>query len=169
MQLKKTYNLSLQSIIILLFAVFILGGFLFFLGLNAVLPNFQKSNTSHLNALLPNLKKLFEEKTSQNVETIKVVDEQSQVIEVVKKASPAVVSIVASAEVPKFETYYGSPFADLLDEFQQFFNFRIPRQRQNGTEKKRVGAGTVLSSQLTAILLPISMWWTTKKLNTRCI
>jgi serine protease Do len=67
-------------------------------------------------------------------EVIKVVDEQSQVIEVVKKASPAVVSIIASAEVPTFESYFGDPF------FDSFFGF--PSQGQYETERRRVGAGT---------------------------
>ncbi len=79
---------------------------------------------------------------NKTVQPVKVVSEQSQVIEVVKKASPAVVSIVASAEVPTFETYYQNPFGDLPDEFNDFFDFRIPRRRQNGTEEVRIGAGT---------------------------
>lgn len=68
---------------------------------------------------------------NQVVQPVKVVDEQSQVIEVAKKASPAVVSIIATAEVPTYETLY-----------EQFFNFSIPSQVQNGTEKKQVSAGT---------------------------
>ncbi len=80
---------------------------------------------------------------------IKVVDEQSQVIEVVKKNSPAVVSIIASAEVPKLEQcYQNAPMYGVPQEFQQFFNFQFPAWCQNGTEKRRIGAGTgfVLSS-----------------------
>lgn len=68
---------------------------------------------------------------NQIVQPVKIVDEQSQVIEVAKKASPAVVSIIATAEVPTYETLY-----------EQFFNFNIPSQVQNGTEKKQVSAGT---------------------------
>lgn len=69
--------------------------------------------------------------SSQTVQPLKVVDEQSQVIEVAKNASPAVVSIIATAEVPTYETLY-----------QQFFNFSVPSQVQNGTEKKQISAGT---------------------------
>ncbi|MDD3191013.1 MAG: trypsin-like peptidase domain-containing protein [Candidatus Pacebacteria bacterium] len=64
-------------------------------------------------------------------DSIRVVDEQSQVIEVAEKASPAVVSIVAIAEVPTYETSYND-----------FFNFRIPSRVQNGTEEMEVSAGT---------------------------
>ena len=88
------------------------------------------------------LKELLKTKPQQNIQPVKVVSEQSQVIDVVKKASPAVVSIVASAEVPTFETYYQNPFGDLPDGFGDFFNFRVPQRRQNGTKEVRIGAGT---------------------------
>ena len=91
--------------------------------------------------------------TVQNVSTstvVKIIDEQSQVIEVVKKNSPAVVSIVASAQVPKYEQCYkqGTPFMDLPPEFQQFFDYQIPGLCESGAELKKVGAGTgfILSS-----------------------
>ncbi len=67
----------------------------------------------------------------KNIQPIQVVDEQSQVIDVAKNASPAVVSIIATAEVPKYETYY-----------RDFYNFQIPSQVQNGTEEKQIGAGS---------------------------
>ena len=41
--------------------------------------------------------------TTTTVENVRIISEESQVIEVVKNASPAVVSIIASAEVPKME------------------------------------------------------------------
>ena len=73
---------------------------------------------------------------------VKVVSEESQVIDSVKKASPAVVSIVATAEVPTYETVYSQPFSDLPPEMQQMFGFSVPEQRQNGTQKQKIGAGT---------------------------
>lgn len=77
-------------------------------------------------------------------QTIKIIDEQSHVIDVVRRNSPAVVSIIASAEMPKYEQCYkqGSPFFGLPPEFQNFFDYQIPSWCQNGTEKKRIGAGT---------------------------
>lgn len=65
------------------------------------------------------------------VQPVKIVEEQSQVIEVAKNASPAVVSIVATTEVPTYENLY-----------QDFFDFRIPSKVQNGTERVQVSAGT---------------------------
>lgn len=78
-------------------------------------------------------------------QTIRVVAEESQVIDVVKRAAPAVVSIVASADVPNIEVCYRSPFDDeafgnLPDGFG--FDFRIPGYCQRGTRRERVGAGS---------------------------
>ena len=74
-------------------------------------------------------------------QAIQVVSEESQVIDVVKRASPAVVSIVAAADVPNIELCYRRPFQD---EFLQDFgvDFRIPGYCQRGTRRERVGAGT---------------------------
>lgn len=75
--------------------------------------------------------------------------EESRIIEVVEKASPAVVSIVITKDVPVIEQYYQEfdPFGD--DFFGDLFGnngfrFRIPipRQKQNGTEKREVGGGS---------------------------
>jgi len=75
-------------------------------------------------------------------EKIKVIEEDSAVIEAVKKVSPAVVSIIITKDLPKIEEYYINPFGD--DFFEQFFghDFSIPRYRQHGTEKKEIGGGT---------------------------
>ncbi len=76
-------------------------------------------------------------------QVIKVVSEESQVIDVVKKNSPAVVSIIASAEVPKYEQCYQNvPSPDIPQDMQQFFNFNIPSMCQNGTQTEQIGAGS---------------------------
>ena len=72
--------------------------------------------------------------------------QDSFVIDVVKKANPAVVSIIISKEVPKYETYIDpntqiNPFGDLFFGFPGF-DFNIPQYRQNGTEKKEIGGGS---------------------------
>jgi S1-C subfamily serine protease len=77
--------------------------------------------------------------TNEIVQPIKVVSEESQVVDVVAKASPAVVSIVASAEVPKMEQCYQVP-RGVPPEFQDFFG--MPSLCQNGTITQRIGAGT---------------------------
>lgn len=74
---------------------------------------------------------------------VRVVSEESQVIDAVKKAVPAVVSIIASAEVPKYETFYENVLPPgMPEEWGNLFNMQVPTQKQNGTEKKQIGAGT---------------------------
>lgn len=69
------------------------------------------------------------------------VEEESAVIDVAERVAPAVVSIVVTKDLPKFETYYDAPFGG-DPFFDDFFGFQVPRQRQNGTEKREIGGGT---------------------------
>ena len=76
-----------------------------------------------------------------------IFTQESFVIDAVKKTNPAVVSIIISKNVPKYETYYDqqpNPFGDLFGGNNPFGNlfFNVPQQRQNGTEKKEVGGGS---------------------------
>lgn len=80
-------------------------------------------------------------------ENIKVVKEESSIIDAVKKVNPAVVSIIITEDLPKIEKYYSDPFGS--DFFNGIpFEFSIPQQRQNGTEKQITGKGSgfVISS-----------------------
>jgi len=73
--------------------------------------------------------------------------EEAAIIDVVKKSTPAVVSIIISKNVPILEQCYKqgtSPFSD-DPFFQQFFpdlNFQVPSMCQNGFKKQDVGGGT---------------------------
>lgn len=62
---------------------------------------------------------------------------EESIIEVVKKASPAVVSIIVTKDLPIIERYYESPFDGFLEQF-----FQVPRYRQKGTEEREIGGGT---------------------------
>lgn len=74
------------------------------------------------------------------------INEESDIVSVVEKVSPAVVSIIVTKDLPKIEEYYFNPFRD--DDFfnrffgDDFFDLRIPQYRQNGTEEREVGGGT---------------------------
>ncbi len=69
-------------------------------------------------------------------EVIKVISEESQVIEVAEMASPAVVSIVITADMPIFQRRF-------YDPFEQFFpNFEEGENVEPETERVQVGAGT---------------------------
>jgi S1-C subfamily serine protease len=92
--------------------------------------------------------KLFKRGTGQNAgtndsgQTLSVPDEESAVTKAVEKASPAVVSIIVSKDVPKIQDFFSDPF-----NFDPFFNpfgsrQRQPSQNQGGTEKQEIGGGS---------------------------
>lgn len=62
----------------------------------------------------------------------KIVQEDSAVIDVVEKSSPAVVSIVISKDVPKYRSFFNDPFGFFSD----------PSDEQGATEKQKVGGGS---------------------------
>ncbi|MBI4119810.1 MAG: trypsin-like peptidase domain-containing protein [Parcubacteria group bacterium] len=64
------------------------------------------------------------------------VSDQDNVVRIVENVSPAVVSVVATKDVPVIEQYYSNPFGDF------FPDFLVPQYRQKGTQKKQIGAGT---------------------------
>lgn len=72
------------------------------------------------------------------------VDAETRIIQSVKNANPAVVSIVISKDVPVLERYYEDRRDPFFDDFfgSSPFSFRIPKYRENGTEKKEVGGGS---------------------------
>jgi serine protease Do len=75
---------------------------------------------------------------------LRVVSEESQTIEIVERATNAVVSIAASGEVPRMERCKGL-FPDereLPPEWRDLFDFRAPGFCQDGTEWQRISAGT---------------------------
>lgn len=81
--------------------------------------------------------------TEKIIEKQSIFSQESFVVDTVKKTNPAVISIIISKEVPKYETFIDpnqpqNPFGDLFPGF----NFNIPQYRQNGTEKKEIGGGS---------------------------
>jgi len=145
MQIKNNFNLSLKALVIVVVIAAILGGGAIYSTAKSIswgMDKYQEWKKEKYDNPFSSIKDLFKKQEPKSIQPIKIVDEQSQVVEVVKKSSPAVVSIVASAQVPKFETYFENPFFDLPEEFQPFFNYRVPQRKQNGTEEKRIGAGT---------------------------
>ncbi len=73
--------------------------------------------------------------------SISVPNEESAVTASVEKASPAVVSIIISKDVPKIQDFFSDPFG-----FDPFFNpFGSGNSGQNsqgGTEKQEIGGGS---------------------------
>jgi serine protease Do len=91
-------------------------------------------------------KKDFQKEDKINIK--QVTSQESLVIETVKKANPAVVSIIITKDVPIIERYYeespfNNPFGDFFgDDFFSPFSFRLPKYREKGTEKKEIGGGS---------------------------
>lgn len=136
--MPKLTKISIPNTAAVLILILAITGFLFLTNYQETLPNIDFSS------ILGWLKKPLSTATTEtNGQVVyKIVNEESQVIETVKKVSPAVVSIITSAEVPVYEKCYRSnPFFD-DPFFNDFFDFQIPSQCQKGTEKKRIGAGT---------------------------
>jgi len=80
--------------------------------------------------------------SSEQVETIKqkIIQEDSATIEVVKKTTPAVVSIIISKDIPLMRDYFGFP-----GFFGDPFGFEEPganNQNSSGREKQKIGGGT---------------------------
>jgi serine protease Do len=63
---------------------------------------------------------------------------KSPVVDVVKKISPAVVSIVITKDMPKFKRYFIQPF----DEFIGPYGPPIAKYRQEGKQKVKIGGGS---------------------------
>lgn len=78
--------------------------------------------------------------TTSKGKTLRVVEEESAVIDVVEKSSPAVVSVIVTKDVPKLDNYFADPFAD--DPFFNPFGFRSVPQSEPQTEKREIGGGT---------------------------
>src|SRR3989344_1933010 len=73
------------------------------------------------------------------------IDYEKAVVAAVKKASPAVVSITVSKNVPIIENCPSNPFSDLPPEFRQFFGDQFPQFSvpcENGTKLQEVGGGS---------------------------
>ena len=85
----------------------------------------------------------FEESLKlKRIETYTPSGYESQIVNAIKTASPAVVSIVVSKDVPIVEQYFASPFEN-DPFFRQFFgDVQIPQLRQKGFKKEEVGGGS---------------------------
>ena len=81
------------------------------------------------------------------VEQVKIITQEDLIVKLVKESSNAVVSVIATKDLPVIERYFVDPFEN-NDFFQQFIppellpQFQVPRYRQKGTEEKQVSSGT---------------------------
>ena len=94
----------------------------------------------------PKILEKITEKITERETTERILRQDELVVKVVEEASPAVVSIVATKDVPVIERFFVDPFGD-DPLFRGFFGeggsgFSIPQFRQKGTEKQEVSAGS---------------------------
>ncbi|MBI4709052.1 MAG: trypsin-like peptidase domain-containing protein [Candidatus Portnoybacteria bacterium] len=77
-----------------------------------------------------------------------ISSDEEAVIKVVKDVSPAVVSIIATKDLPVIEQYYAPLDNFSNNPFSNFFQQLVPQYRQNGTQEQEVGGGSgfVISS-----------------------
>jgi serine protease Do len=96
-----------------------------------------------VNLLFPKLAKKLHLNLPQSQENVavnrqQIIEEDSAVIDVVQNASPAVVSIVITKDVPQFRSLFDNPF--FLNPFDPFGS---PQQdQQGGTQKQKIGGGS---------------------------
>jgi serine protease Do len=64
---------------------------------------------------------------------------EAQIVSVVERSSPSVVSVIVTKDLPVLERYFINPFEDF--GFPGF-EFQIPQYRQRGIQKQEIGGGT---------------------------
>ncbi|RJQ31512.1 PDZ domain-containing protein [Candidatus Parcubacteria bacterium] len=78
----------------------------------------------------------------ENLVTERIVTSEEKSVKVIKEVSPAVVSVIATKDIPVVERQFINPFGD-DDFFKRFFpDINIPQYEQKGVEKKQVSSGS---------------------------
>ena len=133
-----------KRILVLLISTTILGGFLGSLvSVNSAGANiFQNFYNQYLKSFIPQGTQAPVQSPSSTYTS--TVDYEQAVIKAVEQASPAVISITISKNVPVIEQCPYNPFSDLPPEFQQFFgqNLQFYQPCQKGTKLQEVGGGS---------------------------
>ncbi|HYE22441.1 MAG TPA: trypsin-like peptidase domain-containing protein [Verrucomicrobiae bacterium] len=81
----------------------------------------------------------------QGIKTVQV-DEESAVVDVVKRSSPAVVSIIISKDLNKIPGYSSSPFDFGPFSFDPFFQQRNPNSSEPNIQQVGGGSGFIITS-----------------------
>lgn len=126
-----------QLIISVFLSIFITGAFVMaFTGNNYLLPEIRTiQKTFGINSNQP--------LTDIDISPLKA--QEDTIVKIIDKINPAVVSVIATKDVPVVEQYYINPFNDdwsglipkeLLPDIQ------VPQFRQKGVEKKQISSGT---------------------------
>lgn len=136
--MKNFKIIILTSIISILATVAVLAGTIL------AVKNFGGDRLDFLKNYLP--EKIIEKETIKETQIVEKYEPQTtqeqMIVDIVQKSQDAVVSIVATKDLPVLEQYFVDPFGSmgLPDDF--WGGFQIPQYRQKGTEKKEVSSGT---------------------------
>jgi serine protease Do len=116
---------------------FLLGGVLValvFVGMDGRIPS--RSGSTGSGALAP----------------LPVISSQEELItQTVRRADPAVVSVIITKDLPKLTQVYEDVLPD--NPFFRGFSVQIPRLQQQGTEKREVGGGTAFFVSADGLLM----------------
>lgn len=100
---------------------------------------FQNQVNSIIQKVENNLLQRTTERTAERY--VSKIEYEQAVIDAVKNASPSVVSIIISKNLPVYEQQFINPF-DNFPDFGSPFNFQVPQYIQKGTKKQQIGAGS---------------------------
>jgi len=115
-----------------------------------------KKELTELN--IPSFPQIIQQEKEKVIEKeyVPQTSQEEKIIQVIKQISPAVVSVIISKDMPVYKEYYEEdPFEEFFWEDSPF-EFKIPQYKQEGTEKRQIGAGTGF------IVLPEGMVLTNK-------
>src|SRR3989338_3000495 len=82
------------------------------------------------------VKEIIKEKPQVIEKYVPQTTQEQMTVDIVKRSQDAVVSVIATKDLPVLEQYFYDPFEGFGGGFQ------IPQYRQKGTEKKEVSSGT---------------------------
>ena len=131
---KKGFNLLLLFLILVGFLAGTIGGFF-------VSTYYYKEIEKILSKLNIEIPKKEIEKPKE-IPYLPQTSQEEAIIKVVKEASPAVVSVIITKDIPKLKLYYEEPFKEFEEFFGIPFEFKIPKWKQEGYEKQEIGGGT---------------------------
>jgi len=85
------------------------------------------------------------EKKTENANNLILPSKEDSVPKIIERLNTAVVSIVATKDIPVVEQYFVNPFNDQLKGLvppELLPDIQVPQFRQKGTEKKQVSSGS---------------------------
>jgi len=146
--IKRIFNnrffvaIFLYSLISVIIALLVTFGFVWYFRAN-IFSYFARGYMQENQGQINNKNSNSKSEAEKIIERQSILSQESLVVSTVKKTNPAVVSIIISKNVPKYEAYVDpnqqyNPFGDMFPGF----SFNIPQYRQNGTEKKDIGGGS---------------------------